>query len=175
MNKFKINKTIDQINMVATNIRTLYSSQKTYAGLNNKIAKLTGSIPAEMYTNASDSTITNPFGGAMYLTPATQSGTANDSFVIGIDNVPESACVSIATTEWGADAGSGLIGLFILDSKATKPTAALATTVFTNTTIAASSNGVSLKGVDHLPYSIVDASTGCTRGTYPLALAWKYL
>ena len=38
MMKFKINKTIDQIAMTVTNIRTLYAQQNTYAGLETNIA-----------------------------------------------------------------------------------------------------------------------------------------
>jgi Tfp pilus assembly protein PilE len=169
MNKFKTNKMIDQVNMVATNIRTLYSSQRTYNGLNNDVAKKTGSVPAEMYTSLSDGAITNAFGGKMYVGPATQSGTSNDSFIITITEIPQAACVSIATTEWGGDAGSGLLAMNI---KATTNVSAIDTAL--SASIGQSSSEGGVMGVDNLPYSIVAASSNCS-STVLNAISWKYL
>jgi type II secretory pathway pseudopilin PulG len=168
MNKFKTNKMIDQVNMVATNIRTLYSSQRSYTGLTNLVAKETGSVPAEMYTKLSNSTITNAFGGQMYIGPATQSGTSDDSFIITITEIPQAACVSIATTEWGGDAGSGLLAM---DIQATTDVKATVTAL--SAVINQSASGTTM-GVDNLPYSIVAASTNC-KATVLNAISWKYL
>jgi type II secretory pathway pseudopilin PulG len=170
MNKFKVNKTIDQINMIATNIRTLYSSQRTYEGLNNIVAKKTGAIPAEMYTKESDSTITNAFGGAMMIAPGTQSDTANDSFIIAIDQIPPAACVSIATTEWGADSGSGLVAM-VISSSGVSASASVGIAGLSRS-ISANRNESYIKGADYLPFSIVDASGNCA-GTLKM-MAWKY-
>lgn len=49
MAKFKTNKVIDQVNTISTNIRTLYSSQRNYSGLNNGTAIKMALIPSEMY------------------------------------------------------------------------------------------------------------------------------
>jgi hypothetical protein len=164
---------IDQVNMVATNIRTLYASQRTYAGLNNKVAKQTGVIPAEMYTSETTSLITNAFGGKMFVGPAKQSDTANDSFVILITQIPQPACVSIATTEWGADSGSGLIGMEIMADYAATGTNVLGS--FSSSAVAASLNDTNAKGVNNLPYSIVDASTWCSSEGELNTIVWKYL
>ena len=39
MNKYKINKTTDQVSMLVANLRTIFSSQGNYAGLNNASAR----------------------------------------------------------------------------------------------------------------------------------------
>jgi hypothetical protein len=173
MNKFKVNKTIDQINMIATNIRTLYASQRTYEGLNNIVAKKTGAIPAEMYTKESDSIITNAFGGAMLIAPGTQSKTANDSFIISIDQIPPAACVSIATTEWGADSGSGLVAMTIISGEVSSPVSWGINALGGSTTTYRQANQSNLKGVDYLPFNIVDASANCAGKLN--VIAWKYL
>jgi len=122
MNKFKTNKVIDQVNMMSTNIRTLYSSQRNYAKLTNGIAISMGVIPNEMYapvsngSYSSDYTITNAFGGATKV-EATIQGTASEgsenSYAIVVESIPKTSCVSIATTDWGGDSGSGLVAMWI--------------------------------------------------------------
>jgi type II secretory pathway pseudopilin PulG len=47
MNKFKTNKLIEQVNMISTNVRTLYASQKNYSDLTNGVAIRTGILPNE--------------------------------------------------------------------------------------------------------------------------------
>ena len=60
MTKFKINKTMQQITEIATNIRTLYAQQKDFNGLNNTTAIQMGIVPDELGT--SGSRIINAFG-----------------------------------------------------------------------------------------------------------------
>ena len=48
MTKFKINKSMDQISMLVANIRTLFSGQRNYSGLNNANAVSFGIILKEM-------------------------------------------------------------------------------------------------------------------------------
>jgi len=48
MMKFKINKTIEQVAQIATNIRTLYIQQKDYNGLNTITAIQMGVIPDDL-------------------------------------------------------------------------------------------------------------------------------
>jgi type II secretory pathway pseudopilin PulG len=168
MNKFKVNKTIDQINMIATNIRTLYASQKNYYGLNNIVAKKAGAIPAEMYTNSSNNKIINPFGGNWYI-----EGLNSDFFYIVIDAVPSTACVSILTAEWGADSSAGLVALGINNYGMfgfipNNPAASLNDSI----------QGQYIKGSDNLPFSITDASTACNykdnKYNTLISIAWMY-
>ena len=61
MTKFKINKSMDQISMLVANIRTLFSGQRNYSGLNNANAVSFGIIPNEM--DGGGGVITNAFAG----------------------------------------------------------------------------------------------------------------
>lgn len=170
MNKFKTNKVIDQINMISTNIKTMYSSQRTYAGLNNKNAVKLGLIPSEMYngTQASTSSITNAFNGDVGVLPALNGTLAESAYVITIKSLPKDACVAVLTTDWGSDSLAGIT----VDSNnsqavSTVPTAFSTATVSTSANVyvpGATSNG--------LPRTPVEANTAC--GSLN-AISWKYL
>jgi hypothetical protein len=118
-----------------------------------------------MYTSLSDDDITNAFGGNMYIGSASQASSGDDAFIITITEIPQAACVSIATTEWGGDAGSGLLAMDITESSDTLDDAL-------SSAIDQSASG-SVMGVDNLPYSIVAASTNCSSTTLN-AISWKY-
>lgn len=182
MNKFKTNKVGDQIQMISTNIRTLFSSQRTYAGLTNGMALKAGLIPGEMYEADSQNdysssyTITNAFGGKTFIAVASQSTDGDEmAFTIAVDQIPQSACVSIATTDWGGDAGSGLaamwIGPGVADAAETLATdSELAGT--TSTLVADASLHIPGDSDHGLPYSIVDANAACAQSLN--GVVWKY-
>ncbi len=113
MNKFKTNKVIDQVNMISTNIRTLFSSQRDYTGLNNKVAVNAGLVPGEMYDQkastdvGSTSGITNAFGGDVQI-HATEN---NAAYYIYFEGIPASSCAAFVTTDWGGEAGTGLLAV----------------------------------------------------------------
>lgn len=119
MVKFKTNKVIDQINTISTNVRTLYSSQRNYGGLNNGTAIRMALIPSEMYAasnksaSGSDVEVTNAFGGNLYIHSVKRGTGTDNAYVIAVDALPKAACVSIATTDWGGDSGSGLVAMQI--------------------------------------------------------------
>lgn len=171
MNKFKTNKVVDQISMLSTNIRTLFSSQGNYNGLNNTTAIKTGSVPSEMYNvNASNtSTISNAFGGDVKIYAADVNSITDGGFVIAIDNVPQASCVSIATSEWGSDAGSGLYGIGI-PGVSTK-TAADTFTIETSGKEEFAKVGDANYG---LPYKVSAASIKCAGGKDKNVIFWVY-
>lgn len=182
MNKFKTNKVGDQIQMISTNIRTLFSSQRTYEGLTNGMALQAGLIPGEMYdadsgnSYSSSYLITNAFGGKTFIAVADQSSTGdNMAFTIAVDQIPQSACVSIATTDWGGDAGSGLAAMWIGDGAADKAeTMAADSTLSGVTSGLTASTQLHIPGDDEfgLPYSIVDANGACAQSLN--GVIWKY-
>ena len=118
MMKFKINKTIDQIAMTVTNIRTLYAQQKTYAGLTDKNAYDMGIVDDAMakgtQTTGSNS-LTNAFNGTVTITSGKSGvvgeGANNGAFIVTFGKLPREACVAIATNDWGSNYSSGLIGI----------------------------------------------------------------
>lgn len=120
MNKYKINKTTDQVSMLVANLRTLFSSQGDYKGLNNGQAIKFGVVPNDMYANASNNTyasnydIKNAFGGAVKIeSDAARSAgdSGHEAFVISYEGLPSEACVTIATGDWGSGQASGLIAI----------------------------------------------------------------
>lgn len=106
MAKFKTNKTLDQLSMLITNIRTMYSNQTDYTGLNNAQVIALELASQDMIRNA---TLVNPFQGA--ITVAAAAGANPLSFLItytGIDNL---ACITVATADWGGAPSSGLVSI----------------------------------------------------------------
>ena len=121
MNKYKINKTTDQVSMLVANIRTLFSTQGTYTGLGNGQAVKFGIVPNDMYnaksltgnyaSNAQFS-LKNAFGGEVYIKPSELSADGDDgAFTIEYTNLSTEACVTIVTGDWGSGQGSGLVGI----------------------------------------------------------------
>ncbi len=122
MNKYKINKTTDQVSMLVANIRTLFSTQGTYVGLGNGQAVKFGIVPNDMYnatqltasnySSDSDFELSNAFGGKVYI-KASDLSSANDgaAFTIEYTGLSTEACVTVVTGDWGSGQGSGLVGV----------------------------------------------------------------
>ena len=118
MMKFKINKTIQQISEIATNIRTLYAQQNDYDGLNATTATQMGAIPDDLKTSTNrygSIHITNVFGGELFVYGyGEKTGSHNgELFAIGLTGLPKEACVALTTADWGTRDSSGIIGVSI--------------------------------------------------------------
>ena len=121
MMKFKINKTIQQISEIATNIRTLYAQQKNFNGLTNETAIQMGTIPDEITTrsgalgNYQGQLHQNAFGGDLFVYGYSKEIYSNDEdfFVVGLTGLPKEACVALTTADWGTRDTSGIIGISI--------------------------------------------------------------
>ena len=116
MQKFKINKTIDDISHIVTNIRTLYAQQTTYRGLNNESAIKMGVMPSHI---TSTTVRTNGYAG-MWVSPNSFGGeftiyapSDTDVFSIGYYGLPKEVCVALATYDWGDRYSSGLLGISV--------------------------------------------------------------
>ena len=185
MNKYKINKTTDQVSMLVANIRTLFSSQGNYQGLNNAQAIKFGVVPEDMYTAAAGSAavsdIKNAFGGD--VTIAAAGGRAlndNEAFIIEYAGLSPEACVTLATGDWGSGQASGLIGISAGksdDDAAGKgvPSGNLAN-IFTTT--ADGNANVSIPGAttqaQRTPMTVTKAVGLCAGSGSTNAVAWKY-
>lgn len=149
MQKYRINKTLDQISMMITNIRTLYSAQGNYDGLSEKNAYALGVVPEEMGTNG---TLTNPFGGAVKIsTYGSSSGREdrqNDTFTVSFENLPREACINIATQDWGFGQTAGFLGIGINKSPSF-------------CTLNNSSNDESVVCVNDNRFTVINAATLC--------------
>ena len=169
MTKFKINKTMDQVSMLVANIRTLYSGQRNYSGLDNATAINFGIIPNEMYSSASK--IVNAFNGEVTIAAAAGNvvagagGTvyANKAFQIVYNGLSKEACVSIASADWGTGAASGLVGMSI--SGATQGSTDVPTySTYNSGTV-----------TTDLPIALSQAATNCACETNPTcSVSWRY-
>ena len=121
MMKYRTNKTIEQISMIVTNVRTLFGSQKNYKALgattNGSLIARAKLFPDELISG--ETIADNPFGGAIQLVAGSRNsddatntctgcGDAK-AFVLAYGNIPEEACMDLATQDWGSASGSGLI------------------------------------------------------------------
>jgi Tfp pilus assembly protein FimT len=100
MNKYKMNKTVNQISNIIANLRTVCSSSGNYAALSSEpiaTAIKLGVFPDDMIVNST--TVKNIYGGYVYLRPV----------------LPDDVAIFLSTAYWG-DENSGLIRLTIGDT-----------------------------------------------------------
>ena len=112
MEKFKINKTIQQIAEITTNIQTLYLQQDDFNGLSNTTAVQMGVVPDDLKTNADrygGIEISHAFNGNVDISYVNDNP---KSFSITFTGLPKEACMTIATTNWGSSS-TGLVGVLV--------------------------------------------------------------
>ena len=98
--KYRTNKTIEQVTMIATNIRTLFANQNNFYGLDDQytgetiisLITKTKIVPEEMITNDG---LKNVFGGDVFIR-----GDLN-GFEIRMRGIPQEACITLMTQDWG--------------------------------------------------------------------------
>ena len=103
MEKWKINKTIEQIEEITQNILTLYANQKTLDfGLEEDVymvkvdnLKTLGIIPANLKQAERDYLFINPLGGTSYIW-----ADHYNSFEIYVQYISKEACVALSTHNW---------------------------------------------------------------------------
>ncbi len=194
MNKYKINKTTDQVSMLVANIRTIFSSQGDYEGLTNERAIRFGVVPNDMYEAASSGTtdIKNAFNGQVAIKASkarTQDTAGDEAFTIEYGGLSQEACVTIATGDWGSGQASGLIGV-AAGVEGTQPTAAGDLGTIGDVVAAALTDDISgaktqdgtvlaIPGHNVVPTPItvtqaVDACDGAQADGSGYAVAWKY-
>ena len=108
MQKFKINKSIDQISHIVANIRALYAQQTTYDGLNANTAIDMGVVPSEMIDAPF---LINPFNGNSWIDSGYFDN--NKVFSISYEGLDVETCIALASYDWGDKHSSGLIGVEI--------------------------------------------------------------
>jgi Tfp pilus assembly protein PilE len=129
MMKIKINKTVDLVSQLEANIKTLYKSQSSYEGLSEEVVQKAKLAPEEIFNGGSHSradfmndefsgntNMSNHFGGGVQIFPATKesnNGYDGKAFSIGLSDIPEDACIELATLDWGATTSAGLISVAV--------------------------------------------------------------
>ena len=194
MLKYKTNKTIDQITMLTTNIRTLYAQQDTFYGLDgttsSKLNAISmGVVPDEMIV--SDTKLGNPFSGSVIIdvdnSIADTAGT-NRAFIIGVDGLPKEACMAIATSDWGSNYSSGLIAMAAnnhgaVEAQGETPAQGNAASALVNIYAGDACTASAQVGVPsnagvicaaHMPLQVAEASKACNCDGSTCSVAFKY-
>ena len=123
MMKFKVNKTVDQITQIATNVRTLFGGQRDYERLTDKVIIKGLLVPDEMMKASASAddvsaagTYKNPYYENAWGFPVLIEGKKpkvadgdNKAFMITFYDIPVEACLELAVMDWGSSSGSGLV------------------------------------------------------------------
>ena len=103
MEKWKIDKTIDYLTQIATNVQTLYMQQKSYEGLSDSTALQAGVYPENNWKL--------PLGeNTSVLLRDSEDGTL---FGLRICGLTARQCLALTTQQWGGNA-NGLYGVSIV-------------------------------------------------------------
>ena len=169
MEQFRINKMIDNIAMIITNIRTLYIQQKDFNGLITSIVSDMGILPDSVQYDSRNGDISfNPgiFHGVGWIYPAGTDRTSdNYSFAISLAKLTQTECLALSTKDWGSASsgiktmviGQGYIsGSYFNTSSLTNETGNFSAGSLSNAYYAKSSK---------LPFSPATASLYCNCGT----------
>ena len=107
MMRIRINKTIDEVTQISQGIRTLFSAQKNYIGLNNEVLRKAHIAPENMWQqNTGDGYsisplyLENPFGGEVIVDGNVINGANSKYFGIIMNGLPQEACIEISTMDW---------------------------------------------------------------------------
>ena len=180
MLKYKTNKTIDEVTMLTTNIRTLYAQQKVFTGLDTSVHNANGDqlgvVPDELQGTGSN--LTNPFSGSVVVTVGNSidgDAGANRAFVIEVNGLPKEACMAIATSDRGSNYSSGLIGMSVVADGTTAATASgkLSATYAGCKGTAGTLTSDAICAAD-MPISVAAASTACACEGSKCSVAFKY-
>ena len=121
MMKYRINKTIEQITLIAGNIRAFFAPQANYKDLGcqecqdpledrKKLFTKAKLVPAEMWCGVSNDSLCNFFGGTVDILPCSKTDDGdNKAFLIDFYNVPQEACIELVLNDWKS-VGITLIG-----------------------------------------------------------------
>lgn len=159
MAKYKTNQTLDQLSMLITNIRTLYATQPSFNGLNNGNAIDFGVVSSDMIKadgSGAAAELKNPFNGSVDITVDAADPT---TFKVAYGGLDKSACITIATTDWGGSAASGLVSITIDGDQETE---------YSWGAVAAGAD----QPANSLPIPLASAATNCADNDN--TITWEY-
>lgn len=96
----KTQSAISEVMSATSAINGLYIGQSDYSELNVNVLKNSSAIPDNYKTNTNK--ILNPFGGELKVGPANAG--RGFGYYLGLENLPKSACISLATLNLGTSA-----------------------------------------------------------------------
>ena len=182
MTKFKINKVIDQVTHIATNIRTLYAQQTTYDGLSTPNAIAMGVMPDGISTsnltnyqgsgNSDYYDNVNPFNGGIIV----YSNYNTDGFVISYTGLPKEACITLATYDWGSNYSSGLVAISVSNTSYLSGPEHAFSSLYNNCDADGWYESVACPGdADNpAPMSVTKAAQACNCEDNSCSIGWKF-
>lgn len=87
------NRAASSVAMLASNVKGIYTSSPSYAGLTNAVVINGNLAPESMVSGAN---LVNEWGGAVTVVPATLGAVANNAISITYADVPTEACMKLA-------------------------------------------------------------------------------
>ncbi len=101
MQKYRINKTIEQITLIAGNVRAFFGPQRSYSGLSATVLKKAKLVPDEMWNG---SNIINAWGGQVNISLASSVDGKGDNkaFSIMFLGLPQEACIELLSQDYTA-------------------------------------------------------------------------
>jgi hypothetical protein len=193
MSKYRINKILDQVSMMITNIRTAYAQQQSYGNLDNALAIDMGFVPDDLIVaGLADNAvgkIRHVFGGRVFIGSSSLDGAGEvgqvdkNAFMISLYGLPRDACIAMATADWGAGSSSGLLAMHIYSQNRNEtidPTSIDATLDAVNKYTSGSitqMSAIAIPGDEKVkvPLTIDQARLACYCPNKSLcAVSWKY-
>ena len=114
MGKYKVNQLLNQMAELTINIRTLFFQQNEFSGLDEQVLIKAGLVPYTMLSQPqSAQNIIHVLGGKVKIFPSKDAHGKEKAFELYADKLNKSACLEMATTDWGSDPSSGFISLYI--------------------------------------------------------------
>lgn len=115
MVNYKVNKTIDQINLITRSTHSLFSGSKDYTALEgyniNKLVVNARLMPEEMYDADG---FKNVFGGKVTLRSGGKySADDHEAFIIKYEDIPEEECIKLATQNWMSYSDGKFIAMMV--------------------------------------------------------------
>lgn len=99
----KTQAAISEVMSATSAINGLYIGRSDYSGLSESVLINSSAIP-DNYKDQQNTKIRNPFGGNLSVKAKGASSQASFGYHITLDNLPKSACVSLATLNLGTSA-----------------------------------------------------------------------
>ncbi|MBR3676427.1 MAG: type II secretion system protein [Alphaproteobacteria bacterium] len=164
MTRYKVNKTTEEVMLIANSIRSVYANKKNYETMNCYINNSTGSFEGSgcallkevLYPEGmwdSDTGMSNLFGGTIQVGAfGRRIGNDKKAFIVLLNKLRQNDCINLATVDWGSASGFISVGV----NKDTIP-------VYEDNCSSTSSNGNALACVKDgsVPMSVGAAARAC--------------
>ncbi|KDU27921.1 major structural subunit of bundle-forming pilus [Escherichia coli 3-373-03_S4_C3] len=111
----KTQAAISEVMSATSAINGLYIGRSDYSGLSESVLINSSAIP-DNYKDQQNIKIRNPFGGNLSVSAKGTNSSASFGYHITLDNLPKSACVSLATLNLGTSAAGYGVNISSLDS-----------------------------------------------------------